>query len=460
MTSTTDRNRIIKTLADLIAVPTISEGPHDVRSLMDKCDYARFGEVLKAEADLRGLIFEKIGIREGNFLIKRKDEDPAKQILLLVSHCDTVPVESMEEWFRIKKHPFNAVVEGDLVWGRGSNDDKSGIVIGLEAISRIKNPKMNVRMIVARDEEIGSELGYVYLAKNGFLNDYHASLVLDSGPEIKVASSGAVWLFISSISHPLKIFDALMKYNEELKNSGSSYVAAEPKGKPLWGRLSITVINAFFPKSKLFQIRGGMKTNQIPENCVIKFDDDAFALIKSALNPGFMLEQKDGFANIMGLPGHAAYPHLAKNPVEEALRIAGKLGINVAEDCTMQVDVRTIPEEDEKQTINRLMSIINNADPKCMVSVNIRAKSTNSLKSERDSEFVNQVSRAFSVNSLDSNLYADLGGSDAGIIAELGIPVVSMGALSSKLGMHTDNEHVSLTTIDKMISVVISLVGK
>ena len=53
--------------------------------------------------------------------------NPSLKPLLLTAHQDVVPVEpaTINEW---KYPPYSGHFDGENVWGRGSEDDKSGLI--------------------------------------------------------------------------------------------------------------------------------------------------------------------------------------------------------------------------------------------------------------------------------------------------------------------------------------------
>jgi carboxypeptidase PM20D1 len=107
--------------------------------------------------------------------------------ILLMSHLDVVPVEPGTEgqW---KYPPFEGVVAEGHIWGRGSLDDKVGVVGLLEAAELLASqgfaPERTVYLAFGHDEEIGGTQGAArissLLAQRGVEIDY----VLDEGSSI------------------------------------------------------------------------------------------------------------------------------------------------------------------------------------------------------------------------------------------------------------------------------------
>jgi acetylornithine deacetylase len=76
------------------------------------------------------------------------------QTLLVASHLDTVPVDGMVI------DPFDPVIEGDHLLGRGSCDTKAGMAALLEALERVLERGRlgrNIIIVGEADEELGSQ---------------------------------------------------------------------------------------------------------------------------------------------------------------------------------------------------------------------------------------------------------------------------------------------------------------
>lgn len=82
------------------------------------------------------------------------DEPP----VLLTGHYDVVPVEAGTEgdW---EHEPFGGTIAGGYVWGRGSWDDKAGVIGIMEAVSGLMNegftPRRTLVLAFGADEEVG-----------------------------------------------------------------------------------------------------------------------------------------------------------------------------------------------------------------------------------------------------------------------------------------------------------------
>lgn len=121
--------------------------------------------------------------------------------LWVMAHMDVVPPGDLKLW---KTDPFKAVVKGDKIYGRGSEDNQQGLVSGILAVKAMMDlgirPPCNYALLLNADEEIGSLYGIVDILKNHkkLFTKQDAFLVPDGGnPDgtiVEVAEKNMMWL--------------------------------------------------------------------------------------------------------------------------------------------------------------------------------------------------------------------------------------------------------------------------
>lgn len=138
-----------------------------------------------------------------NIVAKYFGENKEKT-LWFVSHMDVVPPGDLSLW---KTNPFQALVEDNKIYGRGTEDNGQAIVssvLALKALIDLKiKPKFNVALAIVSDEETGSKYGIEYLINSGLFKKEDLVVVPDAGNEegsaIEVAEKSILWLKFSVI---------------------------------------------------------------------------------------------------------------------------------------------------------------------------------------------------------------------------------------------------------------------
>ena len=139
------------------------------------------------------------GVRP-NIVAKYYGENKQKT-LWVMAHMDVVPPGDLALW---KTDPFKAVVKGDKIYGRGSEDNQQGLVSGLLAVKAMMDcnvrPPCTYALLLNADEEIGSTYGIdAILKKHGkTFGKNDAFLVPDGGnPEgtmVEIAEKNMLWV--------------------------------------------------------------------------------------------------------------------------------------------------------------------------------------------------------------------------------------------------------------------------
>lgn len=145
------RGRMTDTLAGWIRQPSLKE---------EKKPGAPYGDALKDMLALALRDCEALGLKTQNFdgyagdaqMGEGSDEDA----LAILAHVDIVPVG--DGWTR---EPFGAQIEGGVMYGRGTSDDKGPLAAALYAMYAVKEAgiplKRKVKLIIGCDEESGME---------------------------------------------------------------------------------------------------------------------------------------------------------------------------------------------------------------------------------------------------------------------------------------------------------------
>jgi len=138
------------------------------------------------------------GVRP-NLMAKYYGQNKEKT-LWVMAHMDVVPAGDLSLW---DTDPFKAVVKGDKIYGRGSEDNQQGLVSGLLAVKAMMEagvrPPCNYALLFNADEEMGSEFGLLAILKKHrhLFGEQDVFLVPDGGNEdgtmVEVAEKNMLW---------------------------------------------------------------------------------------------------------------------------------------------------------------------------------------------------------------------------------------------------------------------------
>ena len=151
-----DSGRMKSELADLVAYPTESQNAAQlpvlqsylVQAIQPRLEAAGFTCILHDNPVAGG----------GPFLLGQRIEDPALPTVLTYGHGDVV-LGQPEQW-RDGLTPFQLTEDGDLLYGRGSADNKVQHLINITALETVLALRgrlgFNVKIVMEMSEEIGS----------------------------------------------------------------------------------------------------------------------------------------------------------------------------------------------------------------------------------------------------------------------------------------------------------------
>nr|NLD41473.1 dipeptidase [Actinomycetales bacterium] len=164
--------QVLADLESLVRIPSVSAASFD-QSTLDESAAAVAALFAGAGVQARVTSSETPDGKPGRpaVLGHREGEDGAP-VVLLYAHHDVQPAGEPETWDQ--EDPFEPVVRGDRMFGRGAADDKAGVVAHLGAIRALgEHLRAGVRVFIEGEEEVGSP-SFV-----PFLREHHADLAAD-----------------------------------------------------------------------------------------------------------------------------------------------------------------------------------------------------------------------------------------------------------------------------------------
>lgn len=182
------RDEIVQTLFELIRIPSVKAEPKP---------HAPFGESCAAALEAAHRLYEREGLAT-----KKTDSyalasyGSGTHTLGVFAHSDVVPVNEAD-WTVCA--PFEPVVRDGFVYGRGSDDNKSGIVASLYAVKMLRELELpfdgKLMLYIGSNEESGMA-DIAEFVKNEPMPDI--SLVPDGGYPFSYGEKSILRLYLTS----------------------------------------------------------------------------------------------------------------------------------------------------------------------------------------------------------------------------------------------------------------------
>lgn len=183
-----DEKNTIEILSELVAIESISSDQNHQEDVMKSAEYV---EKLFLELGLETKIATSGNSRPA--VLAKTAIDPQKKTVLLYAHHDVQPVGDIEKW---KTEPFTPQIIDGRLYGRGSGDNKAGVVTHYEVVKALKdNLPVNIKVFIEGEEEIGSPC----MAE--FLDEYQDDLEADV---IIIADSGNIKIGTPTVTTSLR----------------------------------------------------------------------------------------------------------------------------------------------------------------------------------------------------------------------------------------------------------------
>src|SRR5450830_1035600 len=289
-----------ETLRELVEIPTFN---------VDGLPQYKNPQFLKIADKLQGLAKDfNLNFRNiDNRVYEISLEGSGDEVVGIHAHADVVPV-TPENWVLkdgTRLDPFKVTLIGDCMYGRGTEDDKHGIVVALYAMKIIKEEKLprarNFKLLVDTTQETSGD-AIPYDFERNPTPSYN--LALDGGYPVVIAEKG---------------------YGTVMAN----FARREAEGKG----------------AEILSMTGGMATNQIPSTSVATLLSDKPAELAARLQQAGNDYAKRNGGNfeisakvvgkevkltVTGVSAHSSEPESGVNPVARMLDFINSLGGKVA----------------------------------------------------------------------------------------------------------------------------------
>jgi acetylornithine deacetylase/succinyl-diaminopimelate desuccinylase-like protein len=250
-------------LGELIRIPSVNpEGDPGI----PKPGEAQLAEFLESHLRLLGAEVSLREVLEGrpNIVARFPGDRPGKPRLLLAPHTDTVSVAGMTI------DPFGGEQHDGKIWGRGASDTKGSMAAMLTALARMGKRISGLSHEIWFAGLMGEESGQ-HGAK-ALASEENFDFVIAGEPtELKTvhAHKGSLWVTLTShgkavhASAPERGENAIYAMSGAIEGIRRDVIPKlERMTHPLLGRTTLSVGT----------IRGGSKTNIVPDHCEATID--------------------------------------------------------------------------------------------------------------------------------------------------------------------------------------------
>ena len=196
------QEEIVKLLSEMVKIKSISS---DKNHRDDVDASAQFVESLFSELGLNTQIIKVAGGMPA--VVANTEIDPSKKTVLLYAHHDVQPVGDLDLW---NTDPFEPVMQDGRLFGRGSGDNKAGVVVHYNVVKELlKDLPVNIKVFIEGEEEIGSP------TMSSFIEQNRESLDADV---IVIADSGNVKIGVPTITTTLRgLVDAIIEVDQPMR---------------------------------------------------------------------------------------------------------------------------------------------------------------------------------------------------------------------------------------------------
>jgi succinyl-diaminopimelate desuccinylase len=184
-----DREEIVQIVCDLVRQNTVNPpgNEHLCKDIVTRCMQSLGMEVSFYEKEPgRTNVVGRIGNGDKS--------------IGFVSHMDVVPPGELDQW---NTPPFEPTIIDGRIYGRGTLDDKGSFACAYSACKAFlaENPSFDgtIYLIAAADEEVGSELGIIYLVEECGLK-FDVAIIPDGGRmDVSIyGEKGILWVELES----------------------------------------------------------------------------------------------------------------------------------------------------------------------------------------------------------------------------------------------------------------------
>ena len=423
-------NETVGLLSELIQNRCVNPPGNEMKSL-------RTIQRFLQERDIESQIFESAPDR-GNLVARIPGTGDGPRLMFGPAHVDVVPVENADAW---EEDPFSGTVKDGYVWGRGALDMLFIVAAQVQAFVELHGegfqPKGDLILLVVSDEEAGGAYGTGWMMKN-HPEQVQADYAVTEAGGLSIApgkivfmngEKGAAWKRVSfkgtsghgslpygSDNAVVKASEAVIRISEYNPPPTTKYLSELANGLGLGTFQRLMLTNPIFLPFTLSRLRS----------------------------------REPGMAKaIHGLSRMTLSPNMVRGGVK----------VNVIpENAHIDVDIRTLPEQDDEYVITHLRKALGPlAEEATIEGPSGGGPASFGSISPASSEFVNAMEKAVRKEVPNGTLVPFImpGASDCRFLRERGSDAYGFSLFDPETPLshleklaHGANERISIKTVE------------
>lgn len=187
-----NKTEALRHFSDALKIETIS---HDDRSNFDARAFTDFHAFLQDAYPLVHKNSNRLVINDYSLVYHLRGSNPDLEPVLFMGHMDVVPVEKLglDEW----SYPaFSGTVANDIIWGRGTVDNKIAVISLMEAMELLLSDgirfQRDIYFAFGHDEEVGGSDGAAKIAEHFSEQGIRFDFVIDEGGALTIGLSPGI----------------------------------------------------------------------------------------------------------------------------------------------------------------------------------------------------------------------------------------------------------------------------
>lgn len=388
------------------------------------------------------------GVSQANILVRCQPFSPGDQEFLLQTHLDTVDPGSFSNWKKNSFNPYDAVIEDQKIFGLGSAEVKLDFLCKLQVLIEFKNLNFkNLKPVLVGTfgEETGMQ-GTLKLIRKNKINIKYALIGEPTNFNIVNAAKGFATV---EIKIPISVEEQKHKSEQLISESSSTQTkifsgrSAHSSTPHLGESAAVKMfdfLNQMPDRMVIIDIDVGTRLNMIPSQAMVEFDvasevrDTAIQKINilykalSSVQQQMKLVVDDDFE-----PKHSTLSVGIMRTHPDHIFIGGSCRI-----------LPTVKQEQYESWMNIIQQACSTVGAEFRLQDYKRP-----FRTSADSVFTKAALTELSQLNIDSKCQALASTNEASLFSRLGIECLCFGAGLREGNVHTPNEYVTFSDLDK-----------